>query len=872
MEIGIKRKELYLNTEILKPSDLNISQNTELTRSNDPSPTKEEDSNLVINESIPYCSSPKMGLVSIHHSRKEKNNFIRLIEEKTDIPCTISIYMKQIKAEQIKAEQIKTDLDPENNTNNKLDINFFNKKNSTHIKPEKRKDKKPIIINSHSTIKSNESEKENIVSFKLTKRINFKKRMTKNYDKVKHVKKGEKFEKPKEKDKIYKRKSTSFSVSAISEKMKKIKKNLSKYNEIKEEVNEKIETRSIYKYKYKNKSKSKLKTENKDSTPNIIIYGSESSSGHEDKSKKENKRKEDYLKTKKHSNKSSRNKNNNKEEIFESEIIKYQSNQSSHLITKFKIKSKKNNRVNRKFITNNISNKNKINNKFNSANEDEKNKDKDKDKRKKKLSLLRKFTPKSLFKEDKEINNRKFRKSVSKNYLTIPKYSQISLKKNYIPSSKNIKDTKNMKIEIKPKINFDKVRDFKKKSNNNLRHSELDRSFIKHLSYSSNTHIPHIRIDIKTQENDNNDIHLVVKGKEETIINYTNQQRIEDEKDYMIDCLKILAKLKKEEMPRCKQKVNFHFSPEEQQKKIALFDLDETLVHCINNGPGMSGDYVNVKLPTNKTVKVGLNIRKNWKNALDLIMNHYNIVIYTASHPSYADAVLDYLDKDNKYFKYRLYRSHCIQCDVDGFKFYVKDLDTLNKYYNLKDIVIIDNSILSFAYHLYNGIPIVPFIDQPNDTELMFTAHYLVSIANYEDLSLENKKHLNLDNLLSMAKILNEMEDNEENEEEDEDEEGKINLININDTKESDSDKDEKKIKTNEESKENLEKNQNGENNQDSGEKKEKKEENIETKKFRGRSNVKQTKRTIKITEDMKKNIDEMLKKKKEELQTIDED
>ena len=107
----------------------------------------------------------------------------------------------------------------------------------------------------------------------------------------------------------------------------------------------------------------------------------------------------------------------------------------------------------------------------------------------------------------------------------------------------------------------------------------------------------------------------------------------------------------------------------------------------------MNGDVVSVKLPTNKIVKVGINIRNNWKKAFDLIKNHYHIVIFTASHPSYADAVLDYLDKENKYFKYRLYRSHCIQCDVDGFKFYVKDLDTLDKYYNLKDIVIIDNSI-----------------------------------------------------------------------------------------------------------------------------------------------------------------------------------
>ena len=488
------------------------------------------------------------------------------------------------------------------------------------------------------------------------------------------------------------------------------------------------------------------------------------------------------------------------------------------------------------------------------------------------------FTTKNLFKEDKENNKIKHRNSVTKHMLSIKEYSSMAINKNPMNSSKDIKDIKKLaKLNSDFNLNLTKVDEYQKKSNKNLHHNELDKSFVKKHSYNSNMHIPRITINTKSQENDTKDIHLVVKGKEETITNYTNQQMIEDEKEYMIDCLKILAKIKKEEMPRCKQKVNFNFPPEENQKKIALFDLDETLVHCNNNEPGMNGDVVNVKLPTNKIVKVGLNIRKNWQNALDLIMNHYHVVIYTASHPSYADAVLDYMDKENKYFKYRLYRSHCIQCDVDGFKFYVKDLDTLDKYYNLKDIVIIDNSILSFAYHLYNGIPIVPFINQPNDTELMFTAHYLVSIANYDDLSLENKKHLNLDNLLSMAKILNEIEVNEEEEEEDDNTKKPINKSSTdingenggNDKGNNGQNLPNKEIE-NEPTKNgviNLFKKDTGETSGENGEK-ENKDDSVEVKKFQGRANVKKGRNTtIKIEEDMKKNIDEMLSKKKKELE-----
>ena len=69
---------------------------------------------------------------------------------------------------------------------------------------------------------------------------------------------------------------------------------------------------------------------------------------------------------------------------------------------------------------------------------------------------------------------------------------------------------------------------------------------------------------------------------------------------------------------------------------------------------------------------------------------------------------------------------------------------------------------------------------EKQNTELIFTAHYLISIAKYDDLPLENKKHLNLDNLLSMATILNEIEDNEEEEEKKEEEKTnkKLNLEN----------------------------------------------------------------------------------------------
>ena len=55
-----------------------------------------------------------------------------------------------------------------------------------------------------------------------------------------------------------------------------------------------------------------------------------------------------------------------------------------------------------------------------------------------------------------------------------------------------------------------------------------------------------------------------MNGKQETIINYTNQELVDDENEYMVECFKILVKLDLSKQPRCKSKVNFNFenSPE----------------------------------------------------------------------------------------------------------------------------------------------------------------------------------------------------------------------------------------------------------------------------------------------------------------------
>ena len=81
---------------------------------------------------------------------------------------------------------------------------------------------------------------------------------------------------------------------------------------------------------------------------------------------------------------------------------------------------------------------------------------------------------------------------------------------------------------------------------------------------------------------------------------------------------------------------------------------------------------------------------------------------------------------------------------------YIKDL-SIFKGIDLKDIVIIDNSVVSFAYHLYNGLPVLPYYDSENDKELLILACYLEYIAQYKDLREANKKFVKIDEYRAKA-------------------------------------------------------------------------------------------------------------------------
>ena len=163
---------------------------------------------------------------------------------------------------------------------------------------------------------------------------------------------------------------------------------------------------------------------------------------------------------------------------------------------------------------------------------------------------------------------------------------------------------------------------------------------------------------------------------------------------------------------------NLNFKPEsspyihnKNHKKYTLvLDLSETLVHFKVN-------------PDNDAEGI-LKVRPGVTEFLDEMVKYYELIIFTGGTEDYANLLINAIDENNSYFKYRLYRQHMIIIDNE----FVKDLTRIGR--PLDKIVIVDNMPQNFRLQKENGINIKSFWGEDiYDTALINLSDILIKIA-----------------------------------------------------------------------------------------------------------------------------------------------
>lgn len=144
-------------------------------------------------------------------------------------------------------------------------------------------------------------------------------------------------------------------------------------------------------------------------------------------------------------------------------------------------------------------------------------------------------------------------------------------------------------------------------------------------------------------------------------------------------------------------------------KYTLVLDLDETLVHYFFTGN--NGMFF---------------IRPYCFDFLNQLKGIYEMIIFTSGTKEYADRILNVLDKNREYFKYRLYRHHTT---LDG-KDTVKDLSLLGR--DLSKTIIIDNMTANFKNQPENGLFIKTWKWEIHDSELRELGRLLKDIVKYQ--------------------------------------------------------------------------------------------------------------------------------------------
>ena len=204
--------------------------------------------------------------------------------------------------------------------------------------------------------------------------------------------------------------------------------------------------------------------------------------------------------------------------------------------------------------------------------------------------------------------------------------------------------------------------------------------------------------------------------------------------------LKFVKNLPPVDMNQLRQKrMNLPKKAGFENKKTIVFDLDETLVHCVDDLSSHPDVILAVNFPSGESVNAGINIRPYARDVLAEAVKYFEVIIFTASHKCYADVVLDYLDPTHELIHHRLYRENCLV--IEGV--FMKDLRVFNNR-RIQDIVIVDNAAYSFGYQIDNGIPIISWHDDPYDKELFNLMNYLKILAQAEDVREVNRQIFHL--------------------------------------------------------------------------------------------------------------------------------
>ncbi|GAB5356719.1 hypothetical protein AAMO2058_000313200 [Amorphochlora amoebiformis] len=178
-------------------------------------------------------------------------------------------------------------------------------------------------------------------------------------------------------------------------------------------------------------------------------------------------------------------------------------------------------------------------------------------------------------------------------------------------------------------------------------------------------------------------------------------------------------------------------------KLCVVLDMDETLIHSKfqsqrnmyrqeekrEDATRKADIHFSLSLNGGATKeKVAVYKRPGLDKFLEEASKRFEVVVFTAAIPVYAEPVLNLIDP-KKRIKHRLFRSSTVTFEGQP---YVKDLSLLGR--DMSRIVLVDNNPAAMLACPDNAIPILSFYDSQTDRELESLLPLLIQLDQAKDV------------------------------------------------------------------------------------------------------------------------------------------
>jgi len=154
--------------------------------------------------------------------------------------------------------------------------------------------------------------------------------------------------------------------------------------------------------------------------------------------------------------------------------------------------------------------------------------------------------------------------------------------------------------------------------------------------------------------------------------------------------------------------------------KLIILDIDETLLYATESPLNYDCDFM--------AEHYYVYLRPYVKDFIAFCFQHFSVAIWTSSNGWYAQHIVNNLFDENQILKFSWSRKRCVtKFNAEFYKyFYIKDLKKVKRLgYQLKDIIMIDDSPEKLIRNYGNLVRVSPFVGDIRDEEFLDLMVYL---------------------------------------------------------------------------------------------------------------------------------------------------